>query len=174
MTPVIALAGMAVSATSDGRVKVGDASIPGWMAADLGRQLLEAAGSTPAAQATRRKVREHLDEVFAAGWPVRYRDMDTHQYAMGALVHRCDRTALLRMSDTVTALVVREGATHAHSTGLQVWRWDSLAGAVFDLEDYTTRLSVRWAPGAALPRRVGRRRGMETFLGSTSQEGTTP
>jgi hypothetical protein len=145
VTALLTLGGMVIHANADGSVQLGEVSLPAWLAQDISVRLAEAAGEVPEVQASRRRVREHLN-ALGTWQPAKYRNVETRQTAMGMLLRLPGRDTLawLRVSDTVTCLVRREGELYARGCGLSQWREDTLLGFTFDAVDLTTRLSVRW------------------------------
>lgn len=144
-TALLALGGLVIHANPDGTVQLGAVALPSWMASDIAVRLAEASGEVPEAQASRRRVREHLN-ALGTWQPAKYRNVETRQTSMGMLLRLPGRDTLawLRVSDTVTCLVRREGELYARGCGLVQWREDALLGFTFDTADLTTRLSVRW------------------------------
>ena len=160
MTSLLALGGLGlVHPNEDGTVTFAGVSAPPWMAVDFATRILEAAGNTPKATADRIAARLHLDAMFAQAWPCVIRDMNMkRRLGRGMMFHTDARRAMVRLSDTVTALCVHR-AGRAQGAALMQWRREPLLGGFcFDVVELDVRVSVAWSVRDAMvaPKRTRR------------------
>lgn len=147
------LAPWAVDVASRGRVKVGMSDMPSWMAVELADRLLLAAEVARGDVDRRRKVREHLDRIFAGAGPIRVRQVGVSlaYNAIGFLVQqKPNDRATVRLGWYATAQLRREGERWRGF--VMEWDWDGLFGPVSTCSEEFLRVSAAQTAVTALPR----------------------
>lgn len=141
MTALLPLAGWVIAPLPDGSVRIGTATVPGWVAADLAVRIHEAAGAVPAQLARRVATRRYLDRLFSGAHLLPVRALATRSYARHLAYREGDR-AHVRIGDTVTAWCRKDGK---RARGMLVeWSHDALHGYVTTTVEGWPRVSVPW------------------------------